>query len=107
MRVGVFKHNYLSISYFPVTNRSRFRRKADTYFVQWATVCLVGAGIALFFYLRQGFIGCTVKFEFEDIDVVGCFHDAIHPSFALLLFGVDGVAAYHAHQQVECVCSFI
>ena len=25
----------------------------------------------------------------------------VHPSFALLLFGIDGIAAHHSHEQIE------
>jgi len=53
--------------------------------------------------LLQSFVGRSVQLELEDVDIVRSLDDAVHPSFALLLLGIDGVAAYHPHEQVERV----
>ena len=68
-----------------------------------ARISGVGAGIALLCNLPQGLLGRAIQLEFEDIDVVGHLHDAIHPSLALLFLDEDGVEADHAEHQIDGV----
>jgi len=76
--------------HLPTVHRTCFRGEADTNLEQLTPVCQVWTGIALVFYLCQGFIRRAVQLELENVDIVRCFDDTIHPPFALLLFRVGG-----------------
>ena len=51
----------------------------------------------------EGFVGCAVEFELEDVDKVVGLNDAVGASLAQLLFGIDHIGAYEAQDEVECV----
>ena len=88
---------------FPVTDGSCFRRKNRTHLEKFALVRAIRTCIAFFLDLCQSFVRRTVQLKLEDVDIVGSFNNAIHPSFALLLFGIDGITAHHSHEQIEGV----
>lgn len=91
------------LCHFPVFHRACFRREAYADAVEFAGIIEIGAGITFLFNLAESFPGGAVQFKFKDINVMVCFDDAIHAAFALLLFGIDGVNADEAHEQVERV----
>ena len=84
-----------------LTNRPRLGGEVNADTEQFAGIGCVGASIALLFDLPQGLLGRAIQLEFEDIDVVGHLHDAIHPSLALLFLDEDGVEADHAEHEID------
>lgn len=87
----------------PIVDGTSFRREVGTYFIHGSCISFVGTCIALIFNLLQSLLSRSVQFEFEDVHEVGCFDNAVHPSFALLLFDVNGVDAHQTQQKVEGV----
>ena len=98
MSAKIKKICIILLSYLKFAYSSCLGREHGTNLEELTAVCFVWAGISLVFYLLQGFIGSAIELELEDVDVVRSLYDAVHPSFALLLLGIDGVAAYHPHE---------
>ena len=91
------------VRHFKITDSPRFGRKDCSYLEELTGIRFIRTGVASLFNLRQGFIGSTIQFEFEDVDIEGSLDNAVHPSFTLLLFGIDGIATHHPHEQIERV----
>ena len=91
------------VPYRKLADSTCFRREHRAYFEELAFIRFVRTGITLLFDLLQGFVSSAVQLELEDVDVVGSFDDAVHPSFALLFFGIDGIATHHPHEQIESI----
>ena len=89
--------------HFKFADSSCLGREDRTHLEELAFVRFVRTGITFLFNLRQGFIGSSIQLEFEDVDVVGSFYNTIYPSFTLLLFGIDGIATHHPHEQIESI----
>ena len=51
--------------------------------------------------MLEGFVGCAVEFELEDVDKVVGLNDAVGASLAQLLLCVDHVHAYQPQDEVE------
>ena len=82
------KFLYFFLQNRKLTNSSCFGRENSIHLEELTLVRFVRTSITFVFDLLQGFIGCTIQLELEEVDVVGSLDDAVHPSFTLLLFGI-------------------
>ena len=71
------------LAYLPVFDGARFRGEAGSDPPDFPFVGGIFPGIAFVLDLLQGFGSRAVQFEFKDIDIVGGFHDTVHPSLTL------------------------
>ena len=91
------------LAYFPVVDGARFRGEAGSDPPDFPFVGGIFPGIAFVLDLLQGFGRRAVQFELEDIDIVGCFHDTVHPSLTLWLLHIDCIYADQSQDEIERV----
>ena len=95
------KFLYFFLQNRKLTNSSCFGRENSIHLEELTLVRFVRTSITFVFDLLQGFIGCTIQLELEEVDVVGSLDDAVHPSFVLLILGIDSIATHHPHESNE------
>ena len=93
----------MSVLVLEPLNRPCLGGEVDPNLIELTRIGQIRLGITLVLDLLQSLFGRTVQLEFENIDVVRCFHNAIDPALALFLLDEDGIDADHPEDQVDRV----